>query len=61
MLLPIRLKLLEGIDIAKVVLWVTRMYHGGAQMYGEGVVKKKGNWYVLHMGMLFPRVDLIFH
>ena len=57
MVLPIYLTLLEGLDIASVVFWVTRMYNGVTQTYDEGVTKKKGDWYVLHKGMLFPCVD----
>ena len=60
MVLPIRLTLLEGIDIANVVFWVTQIYDVVTQKYDEGVVKKKGDWYVLHMGMLFSHVGLNF-
>ena len=60
MVLPIRLTSLEGLDIANVLFWVTWIYDGETQKNNEGVMKRKGNWYVLHKGMLFPYIDLIF-
>ena len=60
MVLPIRLTSLDGLDIANVVFWVTWIYDGETWKYDEGVVTRKGNWYVLHKGMLFPHVVLIF-
>ena len=60
MVLPIRLTLLEGLDIANVVICVTQIYDGVTQKYDEGVTKGKGDWYVLHKGMFFPLVDLKF-
>ena len=60
MVLPICLMSLEGLDVANVVFWVTWVYDGVTQKYNEGVVKKKGDWYDLHNGMLFPRIVLKF-
>ena len=56
MVLPISLMSLEGLDVANVVFWVTWMYDGVTQKYDEGVAKKKGDWYVLCKGMLFPHI-----
>ena len=60
MVLPIVLTSLEGLDIANVVIWVTQMNVGETWKYNEGVMKRKGDWYVLCKGMLFQHVDLIF-
>ena len=60
MVLPIRLTLLEGLDIANVVFWVTWIYDRETWKYDEGVTKRKGDWYILHKVTLFPHVDLIF-
>ena len=60
MVLPISIMLLEGLDVAMVVICVTRMYDGVTRKWDQGVVKKKSNWYVLRMGMTFPRVVLKF-
>ena len=52
MVLPTRLMSLEGLYVAII---------GGTWKYGEGgVTKKKGDWYVLHKGMLFPHIDVDF-
>ena len=60
MVLPISLTLLEGLDLANVVFWVTWMYGGVTRIYDQGVVKRKGHCYVLHKGMMFPCVVLTF-
>ena len=60
MVLPIRLTLLEGLDVANIVLWVTWFYFVETWKYDEGVMKRMGDWYVIHKGMLFPCVGLIF-
>ena len=60
MVLPIRLTLLEGLDITNVEFWVTQIYDRETWKYDEGVTKRKGDWYVLCKGMLFPHIDLIF-
>ena len=60
MVLPISLTSLEGLDVDCVVFWVTWMYNGVTRMYYEGVMKRKGNWYVLRKGMLIPCVVLKF-
>ena len=53
MVLPIRLTLLEGLDIANIVFQV-QMYGGGTWKYNEGgFVKRKGDWYVLRKGCCF--------
>ena len=44
--------------MATVVFWVTWMYHRVTQMYDKVVRRAKGNWVVLHMGMLVPHVDV---
>ena len=51
---------LEGLDVANVVIWVTWMNFGETWKYDEGVRKRKGDWGVLHKGMLFPCIDLNF-
>ena len=56
MVLPISLMLSEGLDVANVVFWVSRMYLRVTQKYDEGVTKKRGDWYVLCQGMSFPCV-----
>ena len=56
MVLPIRLMSLEALDIANVVFWVTQIYDGETWKYNEGFMNRKGNWYVLRKGMLFPHV-----
>ena len=57
MVLPIRLTSLEELDVANVVFWV---YDRETWKYDEGVMKRKGDWYVLCKGMLFPHIVLIF-
>ena len=60
MVLPISLISLEGLDIANEVFWVTQIYQGVTWKYDAGVMERKGDWYVLRKGMLFPCVGLKF-
>ena len=60
MVLPTRITSLEGLDVANVVFWATWIYDRETWKYDEGVAKRKGDWYVLCKGMLFPCIGLIF-
>ena len=47
---------LEGLDVAVVVFLVNQMYDGVTQKEDQGVTQRRCDCYVLHMGMLFPRI-----
>ena len=60
MVLPMRLVLLDEIDIANVLSLVAWTYLEGTQKNTEGVMRKKGDCHVLHEGMVFSCIDVEF-